>query len=141
MFNDHLFVAATERISADDVFALSDEMKRYLDTEIAGQIRAKGSRQGLFDALYSKGQLKLEYDSVMTRNAAQAFAARSGNCLSLVIMTAAFAKEMGLPVRYQRASSTRPGVARRRPFLGRARQPRPWKGGRPTAGSGAPRAT
>ncbi len=37
----------------------------------------------------------------MTRNAAQAFAARSGNCLSLVIMTAAFAKEMGLPVAYQ----------------------------------------
>ena len=37
----------------------------------------------------------------MTRNAAEAFDARSGNCLSLVIMTAAFAKELGLPVRYQ----------------------------------------
>ena len=101
-FNDHLFVKATERIGADDVFALSDEMKRYLGTEIAGQIRAKGSQQGLFNALYSQGQLKLEFDSQMTRNAAQAFAARSGNCLSLVIMTAAFAKEMGLPIRYQR---------------------------------------
>jgi tetratricopeptide (TPR) repeat protein len=102
-FNDYLFGAATERIGADDVFALSDEMKRYLDTEIAGEIRAKGSRQGLFDALYSEGQLKLDFDSVVTRNSAQAFAARSGNCLSLVIMTAAFAKEMGLPIRYQRA--------------------------------------
>ena len=38
----------------------------------------------------------------MTRNAAQAFAARSGNCLSLVIMTAAFAKELGLTVAYQK---------------------------------------
>ena len=38
----------------------------------------------------------------MTRNASQTFAARAGNCLSLVIMTAAFAKELGLPVRYQR---------------------------------------
>jgi len=37
----------------------------------------------------------------MTRNAAEAFAARAGNCLSLVIMTAAFAKEMGLTVKYQ----------------------------------------
>ena len=37
----------------------------------------------------------------MTRNASQAFAARSGNCLSLVIMTAAFAKELGMPVRFQ----------------------------------------
>jgi hypothetical protein len=102
LFNDHLFAAATERIRAEDVFALSDEMKQYLDTEIAGQARSKGRQRGLFDSLYSKGGLKLEFDSVMTRNAAQAFAARSGNCLSLVIMTAALAKEMGLPIRYQR---------------------------------------
>jgi Tfp pilus assembly protein PilF len=40
----------------------------------------------------------------MTRNAAQAFAARSGNCLSLVIMTAAFAKALGLPVQFQSVS-------------------------------------
>jgi Tfp pilus assembly protein PilF len=103
LFSDHLFVAASERVSANDVFALSDEMRRYLNEEIAGLLRRNGRQQGLFDALYSKGQLKLEYDPVMTRNAAQAFAARSGNCLSLVIMTAAFAKEMGLPVTYQSA--------------------------------------
>ena len=42
----------------------------------------------------TRAQLKLEYDAGMTRNAAEAFAAREGNCLSLVIMTAAFAKEM-----------------------------------------------
>jgi tetratricopeptide (TPR) repeat protein len=103
LFKDHLFLAPSERISADDVFAMSDAMRRYLATEIAGQVHRKGRQQGLFDALYAKGQLQLEYDSAMTRNAAQAFAARSGNCLSLVIMTAAFAKELGLPVRYQSA--------------------------------------
>lgn len=103
LFSDHLFVAASERVSANDVFALSDEMRRYLNEEITGLLRRNGRQQGLFDALYSKGQLKLEYDAVMTRNAAQTFAARSGNCLSLVIMTAAFAKEMGLPVTYQSA--------------------------------------
>jgi len=103
LFNDNLFFAPSERISADDVFALSDEMKHYLDTEIAGEWRAKSRQQALFDALYTKGKLKLEFDSAMTRNAAQAFAARSGNCLSLVIMTAAFAREMDLPVRYQSA--------------------------------------
>jgi Tfp pilus assembly protein PilF len=37
----------------------------------------------------------------VTRNAAEAFEARTGNCLSLVIMTAALAKEVGLPVRFQ----------------------------------------
>ncbi len=101
LFKDHLFAAPSLRISADDVFALSNEMSHYLHVEIAGQLRAKGPQRGLIDALRDESQLKLEYDSVMTRNASQAFDARTGNCLSLVIMTAALAKEIGLPVRYQ----------------------------------------
>lgn len=101
LFNDQLFAPPSERISADDVFALSPEMRHYLSTEIAINLHRKGPQQALFDALYAKRQLKLEYDSAMTRNAAQAFAARSGNCLSLVIMTAAFANEIGLPVQFQ----------------------------------------
>ncbi|HTR58223.1 MAG TPA: tetratricopeptide repeat protein [Casimicrobiaceae bacterium] len=103
LFNDQLFRAPSERISADDIFAVSPDMKHYLETEIAVQIRIKGAQQALYDALYAKRQLVLDYDAEKTRNAAEAFAARSGNCLSLVIMTAAFAKELGLPVRYQSA--------------------------------------
>jgi len=101
LFSDRLFSAPAERISAEDVFALSDEMKHYLGTQIAHQLHSKGARRGLIDALAKSGELKLDYDSITTRNAAQAFAARSGNCLSLVIMTAAFAKALNLPVRYQ----------------------------------------
>ncbi len=101
-FHDRLFAAPSERVGAADVFAVSEGMTRYLDEEIAEPARAKGRQRALIDALYSKGQLRLEYDSEMTRNAAQAFAARSGNCLSLVIMTAAFAKELGLLVGYQK---------------------------------------
>ena len=52
-------------------------------------------------ALYDAGELKLEYDAAQTRTAAEAYAARRGNCLSLVIMTAAFAKALGLEVHYQ----------------------------------------
>jgi Tfp pilus assembly protein PilF len=100
-FNDAKFAPPAERIRVEDVFALSPEMKRYLDHEISDKLRSRGSQHGLVDALYSQGELKLEYDSVMTRNASQAFEARSGNCLSLVIMTAAFAKALGLGVHYQ----------------------------------------
>jgi Flp pilus assembly protein TadD len=103
LFSDHLFAAASERISADDVFALNDEMKRYVETEMAGPLQSKGLHRGLIDALYSKNQLRLEYDAAITRNASQAFEARSGNCLSLVIMTAALAKGLGLSVQYQSA--------------------------------------
>jgi len=100
-FSDAKFVPPAERVRAEDVFALSPAMKRYLDHEIADKVRGRGRQQGLVDALYSKGELKLEYDSTMTRNAAEAFEARTGNCLSLVIMTAAFARELDVPVRYQ----------------------------------------
>jgi len=101
LFSDALFKAPSVRIVAADVFAVSPEMKDYIDHDVARLARTRGRQQGLFDALYHPAELKLEYDAAMTRNAAQAFAARSGNCLSLVIMTAAFAKEMGLSVRYQ----------------------------------------
>jgi hypothetical protein len=101
LFHDRLFGAPSERVNADDVFALTPEMKRYAEAEVSGRLHNKGRRQVLIDALYEKGELKLDYDSAITRNAAQAFEARSGNCLSLVIMTAAFAKEVGLPVRFQ----------------------------------------
>jgi Flp pilus assembly protein TadD len=101
LFRDHMFAAPSERISADDVFAFSDDMKHYLSTRIASQFRNKDRQRALIDALYSKDQLKLGYDAEMTRNAPQTFTARAGNCLSLVIMTAAFAKQIGVPVRYQ----------------------------------------
>jgi Flp pilus assembly protein TadD len=104
LLNDRLFAPPTVRVEAADVFAVSPEMKRFLAAEVVnGQWHARGMRRALVDALYKKDQLQLEYDGTTTRNAAEAFAARSGNCLSLVIMTAAFAKEIGLPLRYQQA--------------------------------------
>jgi tetratricopeptide (TPR) repeat protein len=85
------------------VFAVSEAMRRYLSVEIAGQIVARGAQAGLVEALARRSQLRLEYDAARTKTAAEAFATRSGNCLSLVLMTAALAKEMNLPVTYQSA--------------------------------------
>ena len=102
-FHDALFAPPSERIRAADVFSLSDEMRRYVDTDIAQRVKRGKSRQGaLFDALASRDGLKLEYDSAMTRTGAQAFADRAGNCLSLVIMTSALAKALDLTVTYQK---------------------------------------
>jgi tetratricopeptide (TPR) repeat protein len=102
LFSDATFAAPTELVGADELFAMSPEMRAYLNSPaFRAQLRAKGLEHGLVDALYQKGELKLEYDSAMTRNAAQAYQARSGNCMSLVIMTAAFAKELGLTVSFQ----------------------------------------
>jgi tetratricopeptide (TPR) repeat protein len=101
---DHLFGPPTERISTDDVLKASDAMRRYLANDIAGQIALKGAQAALVDALYRRSHLKLEYDTSTTKTAAEAFDARSGNCLSLVLMTAALARELDLSVTYQSAS-------------------------------------
>lgn len=103
LFQDHRFGAPQERIDAADIFAASDEMKRFLREDIAPQLRMHGLQRGLFEALYRSGQLKLDYDTAATRNAAEAFRARAGNCLSLVIMTASFARELNLSVEFQSA--------------------------------------
>ncbi len=100
IFLDTAFAPAKESVATDKLFTLDEAMKQYLAKDIAAELRHSGPRKALIDALYNKNQLKLTYDTEQTRTASQAFSARSGNCLSLVIMTAAFAKELGMPVEY-----------------------------------------
>jgi tetratricopeptide (TPR) repeat protein len=100
LFNDALFKPASERIDPASALAMSPAMLQYLDTRFLHRIRPPDRRRQLVDTLY-RGDLKLEYDAAQTRTAAQAFEARSGNCLALVMMTAAFAKELGLTVHFQ----------------------------------------
>ena len=101
VLHDELFAAPSRPIDAKGVFALSEPMRAYLRNELIAQ-QFKGPRQALIDAV-SQGQLKLDYDTVNTRNAAEAFEAKAGNCLSLVILTAAFAKAMDIEVHYNSA--------------------------------------
>ncbi len=105
MFDDAQFGAAREPLDPADVFRLTPEMQDYLDKTIMPLARAHGIRAALTDALYTRSKLMLEYDSSMTRTAAQAFSARQGNCLSLVIMTGAFANAMNLKVTYQQVAT------------------------------------
>src|SRR6476619_579618 len=100
---DPLFAPPSEPVRTDDLFAMSDAMRRYLWVDIADQVRIEGKQVGLMEALRSQAQLKLEYDAARTKKAAATFDTRTGNCLSLVIMTAAFAKELRLPVSYRSA--------------------------------------
>lgn len=101
LFDDQSFAIAKQTPDAAAIFAPTAEMKQFIAKEILTQIRSSSHQRALFNALYTKAQLKLEYDSSYTRNAAETFSARSGNCLSLVIMTAAIAKEMGMDISYQ----------------------------------------
>lgn len=98
---DSSFAPPTQTISADTVMTMSPAMQRYLDEAIRPRLRHQTARDALLDALYTRSDLQLQYDDSTTHTAAQAFEARAGNCLSLVLMTAAFADAMGLPYRFQ----------------------------------------
>ncbi|MEO5696172.1 MAG: tetratricopeptide repeat protein [Burkholderiaceae bacterium] len=101
LFHDDRFAPASTPIDPGAALAISDDMRRYVATRILAGSRFVDRREQLIDALYRKDRLQLEYDTTLTRTAAQAFEARSGNCLALVMMTGALAKEMKLAVRYQ----------------------------------------
>jgi tetratricopeptide (TPR) repeat protein len=101
LYADAAFRPAVARPDAAQVFALSPAMQAYLERDIAPRLHGRSPQRALIDALYSGPRLVIDYDAELTRTAAEAFDARAGNCLSLVIMTGAFAKALGLAVRYQ----------------------------------------
>lgn len=102
LLSDQMFKPASEPVTAAGLFTLTEPMKAYLRSkEFKTEVLYHGAERGLVNALYKKGELKIEYDASITRTAAQTYEAGMGNCLSLVIMTAAFAKEMGLVINYQ----------------------------------------
>ena len=101
LFSDHSVAPPSSPATTANLFALSPAMRAYLHSpRFASMTRFHGKERGLVQALYQNGELKLEYDASVTRNAADTYDARMGNCLSLVIMTAAFAKELGMTVQY-----------------------------------------
>ena len=101
LLHDSVFNHPPRPADADAVLALSPAMQAYLQALRSQVSRAADWPLALGTSLYKPGGLQLDYDASVTRNAAQAFDARSGNCLSLVVMTAALAGALGLEVGFQ----------------------------------------
>ena len=101
LFHDALFESPKVSFDPQDIFKLDPEMIRYLKIDLAPQRKFEGDEVALYNALYDKTQVRISYDARRTKTASETFRDRTGNCLSLLIMTAAFSKEMGFPVSYQ----------------------------------------
>ncbi|WP_148661574.1 tetratricopeptide repeat protein [Roseateles chitosanitabidus] len=106
LVHDELFAPTTDRIDPEEVMAITPQMREFIHTKVPrlsglGAFELRDARNLLLEALYTKGDLQLEYDAEETRTAAEAFDARSGNCLSLAMMTAVFAREIGVPVLFR----------------------------------------
>jgi len=98
---DALFAPQAQPFDPQSLFTLDEPMLAYLRLSLPRLRLGNDNRRALMRALFEQNELKLRYDGGQTRTAAEAFAARAGNCLSLVIMTAAFAKHLELPVAYR----------------------------------------
>lgn len=99
LFEDSGFGERPPVPGAEEVFAISEPMRAYVRTSILPGGRVRGPRVALYEAL--NAGLKLDYDTATTRTAREAFEARAGNCLSLVILAGALARELDIPVVYQ----------------------------------------
>ncbi len=109
LLDDALFDHPPRPAGADTVLALSPAMQAHLQA-LQARVPQRGDLPlALARSLYrtttdsgpTDGGLRLDYDASITRNAAEAFAARRGNCLSLVVMTAAMADALGLEVGFR----------------------------------------
>ena len=101
LLHDEWFASSREDTDPDRVLALNDSMRAYADNELRALIAHRDPRRVLIEALHDRGQLRLAYDAERTGNAAETFDSRSGNCLSLVLMTGALARHLGLPVTFR----------------------------------------
>ncbi len=98
LWRDAHFAAPATPVDADALFALSEPMREFIAAE---RLRTPADPRRALAAALRGRSLRIEYDGALTRTAAQTFDARAGNCLSLVVMTAALAKALGVPVQFQ----------------------------------------
>ncbi|MBR7777299.1 tetratricopeptide repeat protein [Undibacterium rugosum] len=101
LFQDQWYGPRPALISAEQVLATSPAMEQFLEQEVLPRSKKTELRLALFQAISQNNRISLEYDASLTRNATQAFEAKTGNCLSLVLMTSALAKKLGLQVDYR----------------------------------------
>ena len=101
LLDDAVFGPPAEVPTGDAVTAPSPAMQQFAARLAAQAPRQRDLRNALVAAMHRSDQLQLHYDTSITRTASQAFDARAGNCLSLVLMTGALARELSMPVTYQ----------------------------------------
>lgn len=99
LFADHLFGPPATVVDTATLFAPSEAMRAYVAGPLARRARELGAQEALIRAV--GGDVRLEYDAARTRTAAEAFEARTGNCLSLVAMSYVLARELGIPAQIQ----------------------------------------
>lgn len=88
----------------NSTLALTEEMKAALDGRIDRDWSSARKFNELRGYLFGDGELGISYQADHTRTAAETFASRTGNCLSLSMLFVAAARHVGLDSRFQTVS-------------------------------------
>lgn len=84
-----------------DVLALSPAMREFLERYVLEYPSEQTRLELLTLAITSSGVLNFKYDDRLTLTAAEAFEARTGNCIGFANMMIALARAAGLDAHYQ----------------------------------------
>ncbi|MEJ2275107.1 MAG: tetratricopeptide repeat protein [Woeseiaceae bacterium] len=94
-------VIDVSEIGTDNILALNDEMREYVDAKVGGDPQARSRLRKLIQGMIDDGLLTLDYDPNLTYTAIETFQNRQGNCLSFSILFAALAREADLDLTFQ----------------------------------------
>lgn len=87
-------------VSTDEVMALSDDMREFLEAHVDEGARSSYKLRQLAQAIISDPSFGLEYEEI-TRTAAEAFRTKKANCMSYTNMFVVLARGVGLDARFQ----------------------------------------
>jgi len=94
-FSDHLFTRPNDLPSPQHIFSLTLAQRRWLDKTLVPTRHNTLTKQ-LVDKVLKRDYGLFDYDNSFTRTASQTLSMGQGNCLSMVIMTAAIAKYLSI---------------------------------------------
>ena len=100
-FDDERFTGSPIEASAYQVMEPSPEMRAFVAEVLRRRAKAFGPVKALIATLNDAALFGFRYEADITGSASETFATRTGNCLSLALMTASLAELMGLEVEFQ----------------------------------------
>jgi len=100
LFSDNDFIKPLDFPRPEHVFRLTDKQQQWLNEMIVERHNELPTNQ-IIEKILRRDFSSFDYDNSFTRTATQTLETGQGNCLSMVIMTAAIAKHFNIPFHVQ----------------------------------------
>lgn len=88
-----------------DIIALNDEMKQWLDVNVAPISDPAKRIETLVMLIFASDSLNLVYDNSRTKTAVETFETRNGNCMSFTCMFIGMARYLGVSAYFQEVTN------------------------------------